>query len=363
MRKPYELPYLPVDIDYSAIINKIGKSRTAVGELSGILSHSKNHHLITTPLLTNEAVLSSKIEGTNATVEDVYAYEAMDSHDTGSEKEKDIQEIINYRKAVNIAVKELKKKPISENFIKKIHYVLMNSVRGQNKQRGEFRKTQVHIGKFGAGIEEATYIPPIATKIPKLFSNWEKYIHSEKEPDEFVQIAIAHYQFEAIHPFLDGNGRIGRLLIPLMLYERKLLPTPVLYISRYFDKHRDEYYAKLNNVSEQAEWIAWIEFFLDAIEDQAISTKSKLLKMENLYEQTKNKMSQINSMYAIELLDILYSKPVITYNSIKNEINASPQTIYNLLDKFCEAKILRKAPDKKRNKSYIFKDLLELIKA
>ena len=363
MKQPFDLPLLPVEIDHSAIIKNIGKSRTAVGELSGILSSSKNHYLITAPLLTNEAVLSSKIEGTNATVEDVYAYEAFDSDDIESERGKDIQEIINYRKALNIATKELKKKPISENFIKKIHHVLMNSVRGQNKQRGEFRKTQVHIGKLGAGIEEATYIPPIAMQIPKLFSNWENYIHSDEVPDELVQIAIAHYQFEAIHPFLDGNGRMGRLLIPLMLYEKNLLPTPVLYISGYFDRHREEYYTRLNKVSEKAEGINWIEFFLDALENQAISTKNKLQSMEDLYEKTKGKMIQMNSIYAMELLDILYSKPVITYNSIKNEINASPQTIYNLIDKFCSAKILKETPGKKRNKSYIFKDLIKIIKA
>ena len=178
-----------------------------------------------------------------------------------------------------------------------------------------------------------------------------------------MQIAICHYQFEAIHPFLDGNGRIGRLLIPLMLYERKFLPFPVLYISGYFEKNRDEYYSRLNNVSKKSEWVEWIKFFLNALENQAISTKDKLFKMENLYEKNKAIMIQINSIYAIELLDIIFSKPIITYNSVKDRINASPQTIYNLIDKFCKANILKETHGKKRNKSYIFKDLLDLIKA
>jgi len=363
MQKPFDLPLLPVEIDYKTLIKGIGKSRSAIGELAGLLSSSRNPHLLTAPLLTNEAVLSSKIEGTIATVEDVYVYEAENLNREESEKEKDIQEIINYRKAVEIATKELKKKPISENFVKKLHHVLMNSVRGANKQRGEFRKAQVHIGKFGAGIEVATYIPPIASKIPKLFSNWENYLHSDDEADELVQIAICHYQFEAIHPFLDGNGRIGRLLIPLMLYERRFLPYPVLYISSFFEKNRDEYYLRLNNVSKKSEWLEWIKFFLNALENQAISTKDKLFKMENLYERTKSMMTPMNSIYAIELLDIIFSKPIITYNSIKDRINASPQTIYNLIDKFCKTNILKESPGKKRNKSYICKDLLELIKA
>lgn len=363
MNKPFNLPHLPVKIDYRDLIKEIGKSRSSIGELAGLLNSSRNPHLLTAPLLTNEAVLSSKIEGTIATVEDVYNYEAENINGEESEKEKDIQEILNYRKAVEIATNELHKKPISENFIKKLHKVLMNSVRGANKQIGEFRKTQVHIGKYGAGIDEATYIPPIATNIPKLFSNWENYLHSNEESDELVQIAIAHYQFEAIHPFLDGNGRIGRLLIPLMLYERKFLPYPVLYISGYFERNREDYYQKLNRVSKNEEWSEWIKFFLLALENQAISTRDKLIKMEELYEKTKSLMIPMNSIYAIELLDIIFSKPIVSYNSIKDKIHASPQTIYNLIEKFCKANILKESPGKKRNKSYKFITLLELIKA
>ena len=265
MKEPFDLPYLPVEIDYRNLIRAIGRSRSAIGELAGLLSSSRNHHLLTAPLLTNEAVLSSKIEGTIATVEEVYVYEAENIVSEESEKEKDIQEIINYRKAVEIATIELKRKPISENFIKKLHDVLMNSVRGANKQRGEFRKTQVHIGKLGAGIEGATYIPPIASNIPKLFSNWEKYLHSNDEADELVQIAISHYQFEAIHPFLDGNGRMGRLWQTLILMQKypvfEFLPFETL-ISR----DQDAYYKALAHSDKAGHSTVFIEYMLSIID-------------------------------------------------------------------------------------------------
>ncbi|MDH4261834.1 MAG: Fic family protein [Spirochaetia bacterium] len=363
MQKPFNLPMLPVTIDYTKLIRGIGAARTAIGELSGLLVNVKNPDLLIAPLLTNEAVLSSKIEGTIATVEDVYIYEAQNIYSEKTEKEKDIQEIINYRKAVEVAVAELRTKPISENFIKRLHYILMDSVRGENKQRGEFRKTQVHIGKIGSPTEEASYIPPIASKIPSLFSNFEKYIHSEEEQDELVQTSIVHYQFEAIHPFLDGNGRIGRLLIPLILYEKKLLPYPILYISSFFEKNRAEYYSHLNNVSNNSDWVGWIKYFLKALESQAIQTKNKVYEMGVLYEKMKIVINKLSSTFAIELLDILQSKPVINYNSVKDLIDASPQTIYNLIEKFCEAGVLSEIPGKKRNKTYIYSELMRIIQS
>lgn len=359
--KPFTPPGLPVDIDYIQIIKEIGMARSSIGELAGLLINIKNPGLLTIPLLTNEAVLSSRIEGTIATVEDVFLYEAQDSKKEESEKEKDIQEIINYRRAIEYALKELPRKPVSENFIKKLHHILMDSVRGANKSRGNFRNTQVYIGKHGSPLEEATYIPPVASKIPELFSNWEKYFHSDKEIDELVQLGIIHYQFEAIHPFLDGNGRIGRLLIPLFLFERKFLPFPLLYISAYFEKNRREYYKRLNEVSKKHDWIGWLKFFLIALHEQAIITKEKVTLMVELYERTKITVGKIHSVYAIELLDIIHTKPIVTYNSIKNKIGASPQTIYNLIEKFCELGILEESPGKKRNKSYVFSELLRII--
>jgi len=362
IKKPFIPPKLPPKIDYVSLIKEIGQAREALGELKGLLINVSNFDLLVSPLLTKEAVLSSQIEGTQATLEDVLKYEAEDKFSQDDRKERDIREILNYRRAIHLAIKELKKKPIGENFIKKLHFVLLDSVRGSNKDRGNLRRMQVYIAQPGMPMEEAIYIPPPIPELPRLLSNWEKYINSYQEKDVLVQIGVAHYQFEAIHPFTDGNGRIGRLLIPIFLYQRKILPYPVLYISEYFEKHRREYYDLLNQVSQKGEWESWLKFFLDAIRIQSQRTAAIIYQTKFLYETLKRDISAVNSIYAINLLDAIFTKPIITFASIKNKIKPkSYQTIYNLLEKFVKMKILKPLPGRKRNKIYIFPELLKIL--
>jgi len=177
-----------------------------------------------------------------------------------TEKEKDVQEIINYRQGLRSAERELKDRPMSLNLIKKIHSTLLNSVRGQHKRRGEFRKEQNWIGPPGSPIDEAQYVPPEPGQVDELMSNLEEYIHSD-EKDPTVQLAIIHAQFEIVHPFLDGNGRVGRILVPLFLYEKKVLHEPMFYISHYFEKHQEEYYKVLRSISKSGDWENWVSFF------------------------------------------------------------------------------------------------------
>jgi len=362
IKKPFIPPKLPPKIDYVSLIKEIGQAREALGELKGLLINVSNFDLLVSPLLTKEAVLSSQIEGTQATLEDVLKYEAEDKFSQDDRKERDIREILNYRRAIHLAIKELKKKPIGENFIKKLHFVLLDSVRGSNKDRGNLRRMQVYIAQPGMPMEEAIYIPPPIPELPRLLSNWEKYINSYQEKDVLVQIGVAHYQFEAIHPFTDGNGRIGRLLIPIFLYQREILPYPVLYISEYFEKHRREYYDLLNQVSQKGEWESWLKFFLDAIRIQSQRTAAIIYQTKFLYETLKRDISAVNSIYAINLLDAIFTKPIITFASIKNKIKPkSYQTIYNLLEKFVKMKILKPLPGRKRNKIYIFPELLKIL--
>ena len=362
IKKPFIPPKLPPKIDYVSLIKEIGQAREALGELKGLLINVSNFDLLVSPLLTKEAVLSSQIEGTQATLEDVLKYEAEDKFSQDDRKERDIREILNYRRAIHLAIKELKKKPIGENFIKKLHFVLLDSVRGSNKDRGNLRRMQVYIAQPGMPMEEAIYIPPPIPEFPRLLSNWEKYINSYQEKDVLVQIGVAHYQFEAIHPFTDGNGRIGRLLIPIFLYQRKILPYPVLYISEYFEKHRREYYDLLNQVSQKGDWESWLKFFLDAIRIQSQRTAAIIYQTKFLYETLKRDISAVNSIYAINLLDAIFTKPIITFASIKNKIKPkSYQTIYNLLEKFVKMKILKPLPGRKRNKIYIFPELLKIL--
>jgi Fic family protein len=362
-KKPFIPAKLPPKISYSSLIKEIGEARDALGELRGLLINVRNFDLLTTPLLTKEAVLSSQIEGTQATLKDVFEYEAEERNSEKDRKEKDVREIINYRKAIHTAIKELEKRPIGETLIKKIHFVLLDSVRGANKNRGNLRRTQVYIGLPGTSIEEAIYIPPSAEELSFLLNNWEEYVNSKKEKDPLIQIGIAHYQFEAIHPFIDGNGRIGRLLIPLFLYQRKILPYPLLYISEYFEKNRRNYYDLLNQVSEKGDWESWLRFFLYALKVQSKKTGDTILKILLLYEKLKKDIVAVNSIYAINLLDIIFATPIISYTIIKKRLKTrSRQTIYNLFGKFTKAGIIKEVSGRKRNKIYIFNQLLEILK-
>lgn len=354
---------LPVKIDYNPLIDHITSAHRAIAGLDALLTALPNPKLLGRTLLTKEAVLSSKIEGTQASMNDVFQYEALQDKKYETEKKKDVHEILNYRKALNLGIKELEKKPLSENLIKKLHATLLESGRGHNKTPGEFRKIQVFIGKPGADIESASFIPPPTQEIAPLFSNLEKYLNSDKEKDKLVQIAVAHYQFEAIHPFLDGNGRVGRLLISLFLYEKELLVHPFLYLSEFFEAHRQDYYDLLRGVSEKEDWQNWIQFFLTALATQAKDAEQTGRAILNLHAKYKEKVLKVNSMYANNLLDALFIHPVFSTASIKKDAKIKNiQTFFNLVAKFVESGIIRDAtPKKKRNKIYIFDELVKLL--
>ena len=323
-----------------------------------------NPEIIQRSFETKEAVLSSKIEGTQATLDEVMMFDAQDVKTERNEKEKDYREIFNYRFAINKGKSLLDKKPLAENLIKDLHKILLNSVRGQSKAPGEIRKNQVFIGPYGAKIEEATFVPPEPQHIPKLFSNLENYLHSEDVIDPLVQIAIVHYQFEAIHPFSDGNGRVGRLLVPLFLFEKKVTSQPNIYISEYLEENREIYYRLLKEVSEKEAWISWINFFLDAIFEQTKRTLERVTKLENLYKELKERMPEINSIYANSFLDAIFIKPTFTTKSIKKISKISNnQTLYTVIEKFLEFGIINDvSPERTRNKIYRFNDLKKEIR-
>lgn len=354
---------LPPKVDYLKLIRPLAEANNALGELKGSLGLIPNQKILASPLLTKEAVASSKIEGTQATIEEVFKFEAEGRKNESDSKAEDIREIINYRHAIEYATNLLAKRPLGENLIKSLHSILLQSVRGETKDRGNYRRIPVFIGKPGATIDKAIYIPPPVNELIPLLSNWEKYINSDDEPDYLVQAAVAHYQFEAIHPFLDGNGRIGRLLIPLMLFQKEILTYPILYISEYFESHKDEYYYNLRLVDQKEDWTSWIIFFLKAIKVQAEDTKSKVDKMLLLYKEIKDKLASMKSAFGIALLDIIFANPVVTYPMIKDQLSTnSKQTIFNLLNKFEKEGILKEITGASRNRAYLFKDLMDIIK-
>ncbi|MBF0541247.1 MAG: Fic family protein [Nitrospirae bacterium] len=299
------LPYFPNELplkklNWESFVHLIGKANYEIARFEGILQAIINHLVLLYPLTTQEAALSSKIEGTIATIEEVYQYEAKVLKDISDKKHNDILEILNYRKALDFAVESLNTRPISLNLILDIHSMLLDSVRGMTKARRELRKTQNWLGRPGTKIENASYIPPSPERLMEAFDNLEKYIHCD-ELDTLVQLAIVHAQFEVIHPFLDGNGRVGRILIPLFLYEKKLLKSPVFYISEYLEANREIYYDRLNQISHNDNWDDWIIFFLTAIIEQSRSNTLKAKAILDLYEKMKGVVSSIvRSQFSIE---------------------------------------------------------------
>ena len=359
--QPHQLKLLPPDnIDYLQLIDLIGNARAVLGELKGELYHV-NPNLLSAPLLTKEALLSSRIEGTQATMAAVLEYEAKEGQPQTTTEEVGYKEVVNYRVAVQAAKKFLEKKPIGEDLMKSTHAILLDSVRGASKNPGNFRRTQVAIGTLGKPADQATYFPPVHTEIPALMSNWEKYMHESVEKDPLIKIGIGHYQFEAIHPFMDGNGRIGRLLIPLFLCQYGVLPDPVVYISEYFEENRQAYYHLLNNVTVNGDWGSWLIFFLTALIETSKKTILTIDKMDKLYISLKKSMTGVNSMYAINLLDAIFESPVVSFVTLKSKVTAkSPQTIYNLLKKFVKEGILIEGTGQ-RNKIYRFDQLIKLL--
>jgi len=362
--KPFIPDVLPLqNIDWVRFITLIGKANAELARYDGILQGIINPQVLLSPLTTNEAVLSSRIEGTQASLIEVLEFEASAQAFIQTEKEKDIQEIINYRKSIGMALDWLIKKPITLNLIKEIHGLLLDSVRGKDKGRGRFRSIQNWIGKAGTPIEQAYYVPPEPMRLMEFLSNFEKYIHLE-EKDALVQLAIIHAQFEIIHPFADGNGRVGRILIPLVLYEKKVLSTPMFYISEYLEANREEYYERLKAITQNKRWEEWIEFFLRAIVEQAKTNSNKAREILELYEMKKERIQAITrSQYVIKILDTLFARPVFSATDFINSSGipkASAMRFIKLLENEGVISVLRKGGGRKAC-IYIFNKLLQIV--
>lgn len=361
--KTFILPLLPPKLDYASVFSQIIKARDIVARYDEAVKRLPNPEIIQQSFETKEAVLSSKIEGTQMTLDEAFLFDAKDIKSEESEREKDFREVHNYRRAIKQSRALLRKKPLSENVIKSLHKILLSSARGKNKAPGEFRKNEVYIGPYGGTVKDATFIPPKPQDILRLFSNFENYLHSQDVIDPLVQIAIAHYQFESIHPFMDGNGRVGRLMIPLFIYEKKITSYPNIYISEFLEKHRTTYYRLLQEVSDNGDWIPWIKFFLDAILQQTTTTLDRVCKIENLHKQLKERMPEINSIYANSFLDAIFLQPTFSVKSIRS-ISKIPnsQTLYSVISKFVDHKIIiDMLPKIERNKLYTFLPLRKII--
>lgn len=363
MTTPHKLPLLPPKLDYTVFIEELTAAHRALAGLDALLAGSPNPRIFERTFVTKEAVLSSRIEGTIATISEVLDYDA--GADIGNmELREDALEIINYRKALIQGITELREKPLGENLIKQLHTILLNSARGANRSPGDFRKSQVYIGRPGAGIDSAAYVPPGAGEVIPLIQNLLKYIHEEPERDELVRIAVAHYQFEAIHPFLDGNGRVGRLLITLLLQEKGLLAHPYLYLSEYFEANRQEYYEGLRNVSYYSKWEAWIAFFLQGIADQATVGTALVKEVAQLHKSLQKHFVGISNEYGLALLDAVFQRPIFTVAMLREQAGlTNVQTSYTLVEKLLAGGVIKDlTPHKQRGKRYEFSELLRIVR-
>jgi len=333
----------PAKLDWERLIPLLGPAYAAVARYDGALSAVPNATVLLSPLTTQEAVLSSKIEGTQATMGEVLEFEAAgDKKDMPEDRKQDIREVLNYRRAMNRAVEMMKELPLCGRIVKEAHRILLDSVRGHGKAPGNYRQGPNWIGPAGCTEDGAYFVPISADKLPDAMSNWEKYLNDETRPDRLVQLAVAHAEFEAIHPFLDGNGRLGRMLIPMFMTHANLIQSPMFYISAYFEAHRDTYYERLRAVSRDDDWAGWCAFFLEAVRQQAEENLKKTNAILGLYNSLKIRMPEItHSQYAIHALEWIFDRPIFQGNAFVGEANIPAPTARRILSLLRKEGILR----------------------
>jgi Fic family protein len=350
--KPYHPPKLPVKLNPAKFYLELANASLELGNLNGLHKNLPNPQILIAPLITKEATISSKIEGTRSTVSDVFKFEV-----TGIPKYDDTAEIFNYKRAMLMAIEGLKDRKPDLSFIKTLHQILLENTRG-HQARGKFREEQVWVAKRGEGIEKASYIPPEHFLVKDYMENLEEYILNENHEHPLIKAGIIHYQFEAIHPFKDGNGRIGRLLIPLYLYWKNILSLPVLYISGYFERNRDEYIDKLNYVDKTQKYEDWLKFFLTSLTQQAKETQKLIYQVLNLKKDTEERLKKVKSPYVYKLINLIFSKPIFR----ASDLNLPRNTANRLLQKTHALGLLERVKIKKiKGRVYIFEKLVRIL--
>ena len=354
---PHNLKELKLDID-DQLQSLINKAYLLLGRLDGMAITLPDIDLFVSMYVQKEAVISSQIEGTQASLIDVL------QKDRNNEKIKDTEEIVNYIKATNYAFKRLEELPLCMRLIKETHSVLLSGVRGNEKSPGEFRKSQNWIGYTGCTLNTASFVPPSPEEMEHSLSDLEKYIHEDSSISNLIKTALIHYQFETIHPFLDGNGRMGRLLIVLFLKERGLIEYPVLYLSYFFKKNRNRYYELLNNVRVKGEFEEWIKFFIEGIceiSEDAISSIQKIIKLKRIDMEKIRNIPKGNISNLLLIYDYLLRHPFLETEDIRRLSDLSKPTVNKLLETLIELEILELVEEKKRYKQYVYRKYVDIL--
>ncbi len=352
---------LPPHLNWGGrLVSALSEADQAIGQLHGIGLNLPNPDLLITPFLRREAEMSSRIEGTQAQVRDIYLFEMQESE--AQPEVPDVKEVSNYVRALDYGLERRTELPVCLRMIRELHSVLLEGVRGENDRPGEFRKSQNWIGSRGCTIAQARYVPPPPAEMQVCLDAFERFINApHPHIPVLVWLAMIHYQFEAIHPFRDGNGRIGRLLLILLLCAQGVLNRPLLYLSAYFDRKREEYYEKLLRVSTQGEWDEWILFFLRGVVEQSLDAFERSRRLMALQQQFRSRVKSKGSALPIRLADLLVERPVITTVFVSRHLHVTYQTAKNNIRRLIKAGILKQHGDAKRNRVFIAEEVLAIL--
>ena len=347
-------PPLTWDADLAVSLSSADR---AIGRLAGEGRRLPNPHILIRPFVRKEAVLSSRIEGTQATLGELLAAEA------GAAVERnpaDLREVGNYVAALEYSLERLGTLPLSLRLVREMHEILMRGVRGDAATPGEFRSSQNWIGPPGCALNDATYVPPPPSELMACLGAWERFLHDDALPP-LAHAAVAHAQFEAVHPFLDGNGRVGRLLITLLLVDRGVLPSPLLYLSAYFEATREEYYARLLGVTERGEWEEWLTYFLKGVALQSDDAVDRVQRIDGLFSHWKEGLAHGQSRLPERALDLFAENPFWTVGGMAARLNVAFTTAQRAIDRLAEAGAVAQAGEARRNRVYCAKAILDVL--
>lgn len=350
---------LPFSIEYpDGIVPALTEATAAVHRLAGASRLLPTPEILIGPYVRIEAILSSRIEGTQATVGELLEFEGVG---TDVEPRGDLEEVINYVRALNHAIARLPTLPLSSRLIRESHEILMEGVRGEHATPGEFRTSQNWIGPPGATLHQASFVPPPHDQLGDAMKQFELFLQDRSLPN-LVAIGLAHYQFETIHPFLDGNGRIGRLLIILMMIERGILNEPVLYLSAYFEQRRDQYYDLLDGTRKTSNVFPWLEFFLNGVTEMAREAEERAVRLTDLQRRLRTRLLEGGgTQTAVRLAERLLDLPYVSASRMADELDVSFPTAQRAIDDLVEAGILEEITGQRRNRVYLSREVMDIV--
>ena len=353
---------LPPDLSYSpALVKLLGEASVAIGELAGAGRMLPNPYMLIGQSMRREAVLSSKIEGTQSDLDDLYFFEAEPNEPPSKP---DVREVHNYVRALEYGLGRIENFPVCSRLFTELHERLMQSVRGEHATPGEFRRSQNWIGPPGCLLNEATYVPPPVDEMNTALSDLEKFLHAETDIPDLVRLALIHAQFEMIHPFIDGNGRIGRLLISLLLVNWGLLSDALLYLSAFFDRYRDNYYRCLLQISHAGAWEDWVEFFLRGVREQsraALLSAKQLLDLQAEYREQLSGRRVTKITY--DLLDQLFASPYVSVPFVRDRWHVNFRTADKAISDLCNIGLLQEVTEQRRNRIWAAPGIMQIIKS